>query len=154
LSSCVYDSFCCLIAKTRKGNAVGATEKKTANWKKRLILLQDNFLFCYKVNFPEVPVVTIRLHNYNMRPMSERDVGKPHCFRLVTPNHSYYFAAANPTVLVKWLSLLNEVSPWYLSRELYQTPTYKVPPPMLSQRAVSSLNIKSPSNPLMPIAES
>jgi len=90
-------------------------ETNKYKWKKRWILLHDNFLLCYKADAPNEPVLALRLHDYKILPIAERDIGRKFCFQITTPTQSYYFAAANPKVLLKWLNCLAQVSPWYLT---------------------------------------
>ena len=85
-------------------------------WRKRWILLQNDFLFCYKPECEEDnPVVTILLRNPKIIPIPERDVGKKNCFQLTTTSGTYQFAAANPEILIKWLYSFDAMVPWFYS---------------------------------------
>jgi len=88
-------------------------------WKKRWILLQDNFLFCYKADQTSDPVLVFRLGTHKITPVSEREVGKKYCFLLTCGKKSYYLAAANPQVLLKWLNVLShdELVYWFVSED-------------------------------------
>lgn len=93
-------------------------QQNKSKWKKRWILLQDNFLMCYKVDSSTTdPVLVIRLQNHKIVPISEREIGKKYAFLLTCGKHVYYFAAANPQVLMKWINLLSDVTSWYQSED-------------------------------------
>ena len=97
----------------------GRHQTNKDKWKKRWILLQDNFLFLYKANEEAIdPVLVIRLHNIKIDLVAERDIGKKFCFLLTVPSRkSYYLAAANPQVLMKWINVLSSTTSWYYSED-------------------------------------
>lgn|SRR3990167_1103249 len=97
------------------------THESRHKWKKRYILLQDNFLLCYKAEEEQAknPVLVMRLNNHKIVPIAEREIAKKYCFQLTAGKKSYYFAAANPQVLLKWINVLgpSEIVPWYQSED-------------------------------------
>lgn len=63
----------------------------------------------------ENPVVTILLRNRKIVPVAERDIGRKNSFLLCSEPQSFYFAAAKPDVLIKWLYAFDAIVPWYYS---------------------------------------
>ena len=88
------------------------------HWKKRWILLQDNFLLCYKCDEEMMnPILVFRLQNHKLIPIAEREIGKKFTFLLSAGHKTYYFAAANLQIFMKWINVLAEVKPWCQSEE-------------------------------------
>jgi hypothetical protein len=125
-------------------------------WKKRWILLQDNFLFCYKADQTNEPVLLFRLGNHKIVPISEREVGKKFCFLLTCGKKSYYFAAANPQVLLKWLNVLSheEIVHWYLSEDIDSDEETNTPTGTITKSdSTLSLTESDPSADIQPVSK-
>lgn len=90
-------------------------------------------MLCYKSeDEDEDPSLALLLHNYRIVPISQRDIGKPCCFAVTVRKRTYFFAAANPKVFLKWLNVLSpeEIRPWHLSTEdIYYSEPDKQPDP-------------------------
>eukprot|EP00012_Vannella_robusta_P009194 CAMPEP_0206206346 /NCGR_PEP_ID=MMETSP0166-20121206/14860_1 /ASSEMBLY_ACC=CAM_ASM_000260 /TAXON_ID=95228 /ORGANISM="Vannella robusta, Strain DIVA3 518/3/11/1/6" /LENGTH=320 /DNA_ID=CAMNT_0053626737 /DNA_START=83 /DNA_END=1045 /DNA_ORIENTATION=- len=98
---------------TRKAGHSGTTVVKH-KWKKRWILLQNDFLFCYRPDsVNEEPVATILLTDHRIVLKTEQDIGKKHGFMLTSGRHNFYFAAAKLEIQVRWLTALGELTPWF-----------------------------------------
>uniref|UniRef100_A0A7S4HMU1 PH domain-containing protein n=1 Tax=Vannella robusta TaxID=1487602 RepID=A0A7S4HMU1_9EUKA len=73
---------------------------------------------CYRAHEEMAdPVLVFRLQNHKIVPIAERDIGRKYCFLLTTTSKSYYFSAANPQVLMKWINVLSDVVAWYQSED-------------------------------------
>lgn len=57
------------------------------------------------------------MQNHKIVPVAERDIGRKFCFLLTAGSKTYYFAAANLQILMKWITLLTEVTAWYQSED-------------------------------------
>ena len=85
----------------------------TSSWKKRWVVLQDNFFFFYKPDCGEDnPLFVIHLGGKKITPLAERSTGKKNCFQLTCGGNLWMFAAANPEILIKWVTALDEVHHW------------------------------------------
>ena len=78
-------------------------------WKKRHVILLDNFLFMYRPVSQDSPQIIVRLDNVSIN----TDHRKDSSFTVVSSGKSFRFCAATHPIMTQWMKAMIFCKPWY-----------------------------------------
>lgn len=87
-------------------------------WRKRHVLLKDNFVLLFKPQDSSAPADVLWLDRASIEPQPAKLVGEKFAFRLNTKKRTLLVCAANDKIMVGWMKELSFPTPWYEADDL------------------------------------
>lgn len=158
LASLVYGNLSMARFGTDVKKGVLKVKRPHDKWRKRHVLLKDNFVLLFKPEDSTTPADVLWLDRVAIEPQSAKLVGEKFAFRLNTRKRTLLVCAANDKIMVGWMKELSFPTPWYEADDFEvasEPPRIVAPSPPMKRFPSSALlgpsvsRVKPPS-PLAP----